>query len=149
MKQASIVRAKPSHAYRMKMREEDLHEVRLWAPGHDPYDALAMSMRLSGEAFAALEGAEVVAVGGYSLDAHMIHPWLICSDLIKAHRKQLMRHSRAFLAGLRRDFPGRLICNYVNRDNAPARAFIQSLGFVIIPTPGKADFDFFFLPHVS
>lgn len=146
----TIVPAQLSHAFGLRIRASDIREMQLAAAGYHPNAVLAASLMgtlsSSGKAFTAFDGAEVVAIGGYSVQEHAVTPWLIASDSLQVHSKQLLRHSRAFLADLQRDFPGRVVCNYVNQDNAPARAFLQSLGARIVPTPGRADFDFFFFP---
>lgn len=149
----TLIPATLAHAHSMRIRPSDLHEIELRAPDILPNTILIASMmaslNASGEAFAALDGNEVVAIGGYSVYKQVACPWLICSPAVERHRKQLMRHSRALLDGLLSDFPDRVIGNHVNRDNRPARAFLQSLGAIIVPTPGRADFDFFFFPQCA
>lgn len=87
-----------------------------------------------------------MALGGFSASAHLVSPWLLAADSLQRHSNQLMRHARAFLEGLQRDFPGRLAGNCVSRGNQPARAFLEALGATIVPTPGRADFDLFVFP---
>ncbi len=149
----TIVPAQLSHAFGLRVRASDIREIKLQHPGFHPNVVLAAGVmgtwETSGEAFTALDAGEVVAIGGYSMEGHRVSPWLIASDELQHHRKQLLRHSRAFLDNLLRDHPGRVVGNYVNRDNEPAVAFLQSLGAVIVPTPGRADFDYFFFPHRS
>lgn len=145
---ARIVAATTEHARAMRLRASDLREVNLWAPGKNPSDVLQLSVATGDAAYAAIgEDGEVVAIGGFSVDGNVVSPWLIAADSLQRHRKQLMRHSKTFLEGLLRDFPGHVLGNHVNRDNKPARSFLRALGAVIVPTPGRADFDFFFFPR--
>lgn len=142
-----IVPATLDHARALKLRACDLQEVNLASPGADPLALLQLAVTTGGPTYAAVEdGGEVVALGGFSASTHMVSPWLLAADSLQRHSKQLMRHARAFLEGMQRDFPGRLVGNYVSRGNEPARAFLEALGATIVPTPGKADFDLFLLP---
>lgn len=141
---ATITRATVDHALRIKLRQCDLDEAAAWVPGADPADLLSMSV-LIGRNWAALEGEEVVALGGYYITGNRLVPWLMASDLLDKHHKQLLRLSRSLLADLIERHPGLLICNHVARDNAKARLYLKSLGFTIVTTPGAdAKFDFFF-----
>lgn len=147
MNQVSIVGAKGTHAYRLRMRPCDLTEVMLWAPGVAPHDALCLSIQGSTKAWTLMDGAEVVAVYGYSVGGGVVHPWLISSEAIARHGRVVMRTARGLLEGLQRDYPGLLVCNYVHTHNGPAKAFLRALGFCITQSPGAApEFDFFFLP---
>lgn len=143
-----IVRtAVPEDAYALKLRASDLHEGSLWVPGWPVEEVVKSSIEWSVESWTAVEDGQVIAVAGYCLRDHEAVPWLMCSDRVKAHGKTLLRHARGLIARLQREHPQRLICNHLHRPNAEARAFITTLGFRVVPTPGlKPDFDLFYLP---
>lgn len=139
-------RATVDHANAIKLRECDDREVALWDPSVPQKELLCLSVLHSSEAFTALKGGEVVAIGGYTATTSRVVPWLVGSDLLDQHRKELMRISKGVIEDLKLLANGRLISNHVARDNSKARLFLQSLGFVIAPSPGSGEFDFFFLP---
>lgn len=141
---ATITRATVDHALRIKLRQCDLEEAEAWCPGVAPNLLVAASVKTS-ECWTALDGDEVVAIGGHSIHEDRAVPWLMASDLLDKHRKQLLRVSRAFLDDLKQRHPGMLLANHVARGNTKARLYLRALGFRIVPTPGPdAKFDFFY-----
>lgn len=147
MNPCNIVRATPAHARGIKLRASDLREMELWASGRDPHGVLLESIQASTEALAAEDKDGVVAIGGYIALGPLVVPWLLAADSLQRHRVQLMRVSHRLVRYLRETYPDAVIGNHVDRGNEPARTFLQALGAVITRTPGKSEFDFFFLPR--
>lgn len=130
----------------IRLRPSDLHEALLWAPGWSAQKVMRSSIEHATEAIAAEVGGRVVAIAGYSVAGHEVHPWLLCATESRNHRKFMLRYARAMLSYLRDLYPQALICNHVHRPNTEARGFISHLGFRIVPSPGQAEFDFFYIP---
>lgn len=138
--------AHPWDAQLITLRESDYTEACEWVPGADPALALAGSISISTGAFTVTDGPTVVAIAGYSVTEHMVHPWLMCSEKVNDHSREFLRMTRASLRGLIEQFPGKLVGNYCYRDNAAAKRFLGFLGFRWVPSPGNSKFDFFYLP---
>lgn len=85
----------------------------------------------------------VVAVYGWATSEQEVGPWLLCSDLVRQHRRFLARHARRMVQAFRQD--GRLVFNYIPKDSPGNRRFVERLGFRILPSPGEGP-DFFYLP---
>lgn len=147
----TITRADPQDAALIKLRDADLLEVQQWSPGRDPVEVVKGSILISQEAYTGWIGDEVVAIGGWSFDGpSRISPWLLGSDLLIKHRKELMRTAYAFIHTLRKEHPDKMLCNHVAKANGKARLFLTGLGFTIVPSPGSGEFDFFYiLPCVN
>jgi hypothetical protein len=132
-------------AYLMNLREEDLQEVLMSSSGKPPHEVVEESIRISTAAWAADDGDRVVAVWGIAESPLGVHPWLLCSEAVKGHPRAVARISRRFVGALRAHHP-RPICNLVSKAAQGNRAFIRSLGFVIVDRPGNP-FDYFYLPQ--
>lgn len=138
--------ATPADADALKLRPSDLHEALLWVPGKSAQWVMRSSIEHATEAVAAdLEG-RVIAIAGYTVEGNEVYPWLMCSAEVRDHGKTLLRWARSTLAYLHGLYPQALICNYLHRPNREARAFINHLGFRILPSPGRSEFDLFYLP---
>lgn len=132
----------PDDAYEMVLRAEDAAEVALWGVG--PALSLAESISGSTSAHTARDAeGRVVSIFGLARGDGVIHPWMLSSDLVEAHPVTAIRMGRELVKLLHEAQP--LACNWVGKEAHRNRAFIKSLGFVIVPTPGSP-FDFFFLP---
>lgn len=141
------VLATPSHAANLKLRGSDLHEVNIQAPGQDPSDVVRGLLSQSEGAWAALDGEDVIAMGGYSVHTGARRLWLFASESIQDHGEQFRSFIKRGVGDLLRENPGHLVGNHVSRTNETNRAFLLSLGAVIVGTPGRADCDFYFFPH--
>lgn len=142
-----ITRALPEHAKALKLRACDLKEATEWVPGDNPLPRIERVVENSTESFTVLYGDEVAAIGGYAVHSGTVSPWMLGSPLIEHTKKTMYRAARNLVAFLKVSYPDYLICNYVSKDNGPARQFLLSLGFSIVPAPGSGEFDFFYLPN--
>lgn len=143
----SIVRSKPLHAFRIRLRACDLLEGNSWVTGQSAAETLSLSISHSTEAFTAFtEEGDVIGIFGYSVRDHHVTPWLMCSDHMDKYTKRLLRTAHGVIDDLLREHPGKLLCNHVARGNQSAKRFLQSLGFRIMPSPGMGEFEFFFHP---
>lgn len=132
----------PEDAVLIDLRPEDAAEVVLY--GVPQEEALEFTIRNSRQAWTFEDSlGRVVALFGMSAKEGLIHPWLVCSPLVTDHARDVVGLGRS-LAALWRTQPA-LVCNYISKDAAGARAFIQRLGFRIVPSP-VGPFDFFYLP---
>ncbi|NCT81910.1 MAG: hypothetical protein GXC94_02090 [Comamonadaceae bacterium] len=133
----------------MELRQEDLEELRLY-PNSDPERQLLQSIELSAEATTVLDkDGNVITVVGIAEDpsGERAYPWMLSSALIEKHAKDAVRAGLSLVAAWRLGYPDKLLCNYIGKTSLRNRAFIQRLGFRIVPAP-SGDFDFFYLPHV-
>jgi hypothetical protein len=137
--------ARPEDAHELTLREEDAREVSQYLLG-DPVAALAASIDPACTmAFRDPQG-RLVGLGGATSDARTLSPWLLCSDRLEAHKASAWRLAKRYVAILQQQADeGYLIYNYIAKDSAQARKFVQALGFVILPSPAGS-FDFFYLP---
>lgn len=142
-----VTKAAPMDAFLMEMRQADLLEVSQWTPGVSPYMTASWSIEQSVDSFTGWDGEAVVAIGGWSWDGpDRISPWLLGSELVSLHKRELMRWSRTFIHQLRTAHPDKMLCNHVAKANRKARVFLKALGFTIVPSPGTGEFDFFYMP---
>jgi hypothetical protein len=142
-----ITKALPEHAKALKLRACDLKEATEWVPGDDPIPRIEQVVEHSKESFTLLYGDDVAAIGGYSVHNGTVSPWMLGSPLLKHTKKTMYRAATNLIAFLKAVYPDHLISNYVAKDNEPARKFLLSLGFTILPAPGSGEFDFFYLPN--
>lgn len=138
--------ASPLDAFDITLRDSDYQEALAWAPGVAPVAALAASIENATEAFTGCCGHAVVGIWGYRVTEREVHPWLMCSDLINQHSRDFLKGSRKAIRALVAQHPDKLICNYVYRDNLPAKRLLTYLGFVWVTAPGSGKFDFFYYP---
>lgn len=131
------------------LRASDLLEATEWLPGTSPYDALAASITHSTVALKGLYGDAVVFIAGYTITPEAVHPWLMCSDLVRVHGREVLRHLQATTSRLVAQHPDKLIGNYAYRDNLQAKRLLQFLGFRFVPSPGNGKFDFFYYPKCA
>lgn len=149
MNPCSIVKATSSHALTLKLRESDLREVNLLAPGQDPSAVLCALLERSTQAWAALDGDEVIAIGGYAVEGQWVQVWLLASEASQRHRTQLLNRCKLVVADLLGEYPRHVVGAHVNRDNMRAFAFLMDAGAIVTNSPGRAEFDFFFFPRVQ
>lgn len=151
----NVTRAHLSDAPLLVLRDADRLEVAQWvpecSPKRDPAHVIAGAILHSVDAFTGWDGEQVVAIGGWSWDGpNRITPWLLGSDLVGNHKRELMRLSRAIIQQLQQAHPDKMLCNHVAKANRKARVFLKALGFTIVPSPGSGEFDFFYiLPCVN
>jgi hypothetical protein len=134
--------AKPEDAFELALREEDSREV---SEGWRVSLALAIAAG-EGVAYRDSEG-HLLALFGLSVFDKEASPWLLCSPLIEQHKVAVWRRARRIVASFRKDANGRLVYNYIPKDSHGNRAFVQALGFRILPSP-RDGFDLFYLPDV-
>lgn len=139
--------ARPVDGLQIQLRPEDLAEATVWCPGAPPEFSLATCIAGAVAATTVRSSGSIVAIYGYSLGDRTIHPWLMCSAPAVRHGKAILKLGRKLIRDLRREYPGRLIGNYVASGNTSAKRLLHSLGFRWVPSPGTGGFDFFFLPN--
>jgi hypothetical protein len=134
--------AKPEDAFELQLREEDAREVpEGWR------EELSQAIR-AGQAFSYRDfSGALVGIFGFNESSHEVGPWLLCSRLVGDHRRALVQSARLWVKFLQAYAGGRLIYNYIPKNSPSNRAFVQALGFRILPSP-REGFDFFYLPYV-
>lgn len=136
------------HLVSFSLRPADATEVLLSRPDASPSVVVRESVALSIEACAAVDGDEVVALFGLAeAPQHLAYPWMLSAPSVGRHGVQALRVGRAIVAWWKRRTQGKLLCNYVHRENTSAIRYIQRLGAVVVPSP-TGPFDFFYFPHV-
>ena len=143
----TVVPATHRHAHLIVLRKSDEQEAAEWVPGLGPHMALSESIGHSTEAYSALVGDSVVAIYGFTVQDHEVHPWLMCSDQIGEHGRQFLRMARDHIQSLAKQYPGKLVGNYVFKENLQAKRLLSFLGFRWIHSPGLTKFDFFYHPQ--
>lgn len=134
--------AQPKDAYEIQLREEDAREVpEGWR------EELARAI-LTGTAVSYRDPqGRLVGIFGFNESDREVGPWLLCSDLVEGHRREVVQLARQWV-GLLKDMAGeRLVYNFIPKDSTRNRAFVTALGFRILPSP-RDGFDFFYLPYV-
>lgn len=113
------------------MREADVAE--LVALGSAPEVAAPRAIRRSVAAWTARDEGGVICCAGIALRTPVSDtaaPWLLCSDRIAEHPRQLLRVSRRVVRAARERWR---LENYVHADNADAIAWLGWLGFTVDP----------------
>lgn len=103
-----VVPATIEHAERMAlfMRNEDRAEV--LALGYSPLDALRSSLAESEIAETALLGERIVAMWGaipQTQFGHKAFMWMLGTDLVPKHPRELLRGSKSFIDHVQRTYP--------------------------------------------
>lgn len=114
----------------LTMRAADVEE--LDDVGRQPYEALAISLAGSRDAYAALVDGKVACIFGVYPRSHIsdeAFPWLLASDLIIRHGNTLHRLTMPWMAKVCSDF--RWLHNYVSPRNVVAVRWLKRLGFVV------------------
>ena len=138
----------PDLVSRFAMRPADALEVSLARPDASPKTVASESVAMSIEACAAVAGDEVVALFGLAeAPQHLAYPWMLSASSVSRHGVQALRVGRSIVAWWKRRTQGKLLCNYVHRENTSAIRYIQRLGAVVVPSP-TGPFDFFYFPNV-
>lgn len=147
------VKAHPDDADRITLRASDLQELVTGGRGADPYEALRESIQGATAACTILAGDAVAAIAGYRVAENEVYVWAASSDLVEPHIHEFLALADKAVKELRLQHPGKLLGNYIDRANMPARRFIKTLGFLWTTPPGFDPFDFFYYPmgsdHVS
>lgn len=130
----------------LTLRDSDVRELALVHPGKAPFDAVMESIAVSKQAWIALNMDGPVAVFGYAVNDSLLVPWMLCDKRVSQHGRDALRLGAAWVALFKKEAGPRQVSNWIAKDNASARRFIQRLGFVIEPRPDVPNFDFFFLP---
>lgn len=133
-------KAQPGDTLRLVLRQEDAQEV---SPG---WQATIEAEIAQGAAQAYWEGEHLVALAGVAMGPDLLCPWLLTSDRVIKHKKLVIRMGRRLVQALLRE--PTVVGNYIGKHAKTNRRFVESLGFVILPSP-SGDHDFFYLPkHV-
>lgn len=143
----TAIPAVPMDGRRINLRPSDYLEARQWAPEVSPGEALSYSIQCSTRAYTGLCGDKVVAIWGHNVTNHEVHVWLMCSDLITEHGRSLLRTCRETIRQLTEQYPDKLICNHVAKNNLQAKRLLAALGFRWVHSPGLSEFDFFYYPR--
>lgn len=127
-----IVAARASHVadVRGRLRRQDRDEI-LAATGLAPEDALEQSLARAVLAWAAVEQGRTVAlfgVGAAPLPGCGI-PWLLGTDRLVSAARDVVLHSRRYVARMRERFP--LLANMVDARNRVALRWLRWCGFCI------------------
>lgn len=121
-------------------------EIRLTTPGLSIADSVYASAAGSMESAAAVaDNGDTVAVFGFALTRELACPWMLSSESIEKYRRDTALAARPLILRWKALAGKTLMGNYIHKDNQRARAFVTSLGFVILPSPAGS-FDFFYLP---
>ncbi len=92
-------------------------------------------------------GALLGLFGLVWMDGRTVSPWLLCSEAAEDHSRDVLRMAKRWVSILREGaLRGGFIFNHIPKDSVRNRAFIQHLGFRIVPSPGNDRFDLFYLP---
>lgn len=129
----------------IKLRPEDEAEALLYQRGVPPAGLLA-SIEASASCITFEDEQGVIAIFGIVEDGGQCYPWLMCSESIEKHACAVGRYARRAVRVMRQ-YGDMLVCNYISKHSHKSRAFIERLGFRIVPCP-TGDFDFFYLPNV-
>jgi hypothetical protein len=118
------------HAERMApvMRKEDSTEV--IALGYSPLEALRSSLAESEIAETALLGEHIVAMWGaipQTQFGHKAFMWMLGTDLVPKHPRELLRGSKSFIDHIHRTYP--LLECFVDTRYTKAVRWIRWMGF--------------------
>jgi hypothetical protein len=139
-----IRKAIPEDAALISLRASDLKEALDWAPDMTPQEALRQSIEMATECFTGTSEGAIVSIWGYRVGGDLVHPWLMCSDSIKDHAHEFLKDSRKAIQKLQEQYPDKRLCNFVGKDNSPAKKLLTFLGFEWLVVPGLPKFDFFY-----
>jgi hypothetical protein len=134
--------AKPEDAFELALREEDQKEV---GPGWRELVALSITQGPVKAIAARDREGNLLGLAGISVADGEATPWLLCSERMAAHKVALWRSARCVVAAMREQFGDRLIYNFIPKSSTRNRAFVQRLGFRIVPSR-TGEQDFFYLP---
>lgn len=118
------------HAERMApfMRKEDRAEIS--ALGYTPVEALRASLTGSAVAETAVLGESVVAMWGAIPQTQLGHKalmWMLGTDLVPKHPRELLRGSKSFIDHIQRTYP--LLECFVDTRYTKAVRWIHWMGF--------------------
>jgi hypothetical protein len=125
------------------LREEDAQEV------SEGWKELVKGVVASSDAWAFRDPSGALAgLGGVvSLPGGALSPWLLCSDVAERYPREVLRWARQAVRALRVEVEtnGRFVYNHIPKTSSRNRAFVEHLGFRIVPSPA-GEWDLFFLP---
>lgn len=137
---------RPADLEEIELREEDAQEVE--QGGGLDLRPLYPKIRGHFALTARDQQGRIVGIFGIVQGGGVLSPWMLCTRLIENHRVEAYRQARRFLRVLLSEAPPRaLLTNRIAKSSHSARRYVESLGFVVVPTAGA--FDLFFHPdHV-
>lgn len=110
----------------MQLRQADVNEVAA-ATGKAPEDALRESIDNSISCFVILHEGEVIAVFGLSEGDGWVTPWMLATDNLVKHKRELLPVSRAVVSEWSKDHY--VLFNHVDSRNTSAILWLRWLGF--------------------
>lgn len=115
------------------MRAADRQEI--WASSMaTPFEALADAMRVTREPWAVVDDDECLCMFGVTpvgLVGGVGVPWLLASDGLLPHARELVRSSRRYIEAKREEFG--VLVNHVDARNTESIKWLRWLGFEIHP----------------
>lgn len=139
-----------------RLRIADIRECVLLA-GENVEAAVSFTIENSQEVWVGELNGQVIAIGGCAFRGERPGfitgtPWLIASDEVMQHKKQLIVEGRKAVSRWREKCD--LLYNFVHADNAAHIEWLRRIGFRMGRTypewgAGKAPFTFFFMPNPS
>jgi hypothetical protein len=126
----TVVPATIEHAERMApvMRREDSTEI--LALGYSPIQALRAALKESAVAETAILGDSIVALWGATPQTQLGHKalmWMLGTDLVPKHPRELLRGSKSFIDHVHRTYP--LLECLVDTRYTKAVRWIHWMGF--------------------
>ncbi|PQM29401.1 hypothetical protein CVO77_00225 [Sphingopyxis lindanitolerans] len=131
-----LVEAEPAHIPFLaeNMRPSDVAECAAF--GRDPSDALANALTISLWALTAIVDDQphaMMGVASRSMIEGVGIPWMLGTERVYDHGRDLVRHAPVVLAEMHATFPQ--LENLVSADNARALRFLRHVGFEICEAP--------------
>lgn len=127
-----IVAASPAHVRPIANRMREIDRIECAALGHNPKEALRLSLRSSLFAWTAKVDGRPEAMFGASARSMLDgegSPWLLLTDDAARQAKALVRLGRRYSDGLLLEF--RTLRGNVHADNATAIRWLKHLGYAI------------------
>ena len=115
-----------------RLRAADKLELKA-SCGYGPITALTSSIHASDEAWVAVdeEGVAILMFGVVNAGQEFVGvPWMLGSDGIYQHTRQLQSQCRQWLDVIHEDYS--LLYNYVHAENPKAIRWLQWMGFTIV-----------------
>ena len=115
-----------------RLRAADKLELKA-SCGYGPITALTQSIHASDEAWVAVdeEGVAILMFGVVNAGQDFVGvPWMLGSDGIYQHTRQLQSQCRQWLDVIHEDYS--LLFNYVHAENPKAIRWLQWMGFTIV-----------------
>lgn len=121
---ANVYRSRVEDANQLAplLRDEDVREIRD-ANGSTPLESLTHGVTLGTRCYTVADSDQPVAMFGVMPNGAV---WLLASENLLEHRRQLVRESRRWLREMHRSFP--VLWNYVDTRNRAHVRFLEWLG---------------------